>query len=180
MNCAVENLRSFLTLLPAEVSLIVASPARRVGESYFLDMGNKCLGAAAILLNDEGHVLLVKHSYGPLNWELPGGGAEVGESIIETALREVREETGLRVVAERVTGIYYDAATDALHFAFLCRGLDAEAKFQSDAEVTECKYWSPAALPRPISDFTVLRIEDALSGKDQLLPVNIGPRQWLD
>jgi 8-oxo-dGTP pyrophosphatase MutT (NUDIX family) len=47
------------------------------------------LGAAAVILNDAGHVLLVKHTYGRLNWELPGGGAEAGESIIATAIREV-------------------------------------------------------------------------------------------
>lgn len=141
-------------------------------------MGNKWLGAAAVILNDEGHVLLVKHSYGRLNWELPGGGAELGESIVETALREVREETGLNVVAERTTGVYYEPDTDMLHFVFLCR-CEAESKpFPADAEITECAYWSPSALPRPISDFTIQRINDALSGTNQPLPVNIAPRRW--
>ena len=143
-------------------------------------MENKRLGAAAIILNSDGHILLVKQSYGPLNWELPGGGAEVGESIIETALREVREEIGLAVAAERTTGIYYEPATDLLHFVFLCRRLDADAQVQLNEEVTECEYWPPRALPRPISDFTLRRIEEALSGTNQPLPVNIGPRQWLD
>ena len=144
-------------------------------------MANKRLGAAAIILNDEGHVLLVKHSYGRLNWELPGGGgADAGESIIETALREVSEETGLLVEAKRMTGVYYEPANDFLHFAFLCRRLDADAEFQSDAEITDCKYWPFEALPRPISDFTIRRIEDALTGANQLLPISIGPRQWLD
>lgn len=55
----------------------------------------KKLGAAAVILNDAGHVLLVRHTYGRLNWELPGGYAEAAESIVETAIREVREETGL-------------------------------------------------------------------------------------
>ncbi len=142
-------------------------------------MQNKRHGAAAIILNDDGRVLLVKQSYGHLNWELPGGGAELGESIVETALREVQEETGLLVVAERTTGVYYEPVTDFLHFVFLCRRVRTEAEFQFDAEVTECGYWSPDALPRPISDFTIQRIEDALSGASQLLPVSIGPRQWL-
>lgn len=142
-------------------------------------METKKLGAAAIILNDEGCVLLVKQSYGQLNWELPGGGAEAGESIVETALREVREETGLRVEAERTTGVYYETVTDFLHFAFLCHAINADAGFQLDSEVTECAFWSLNALPRPISDFTIRRIEDALSGENQALPVNIGPRQWL-
>lgn len=143
-------------------------------------MENQRLGAAALIVNDEGHVLLVKHGYGHLNWELPGGHTEFGESIVDTALREVREETGLRVIAERTTGIYYDPATDMLHFVLLCRRADEDPKFQLSEEVTECAYWPPAALPRPISDFTVQRINDGLSGAIQPLPVNIAPRQWLE
>lgn len=38
----------------------------------------KKLGAAAAVFDDRGRVLLVKHSYGPLNWELPGGAVESG------------------------------------------------------------------------------------------------------
>src|SRR5688500_810850 len=41
-----------------------------------VDMIGKKLGAAAVILDTLGRVLLVKHTYGPLNWELPGGGAE--------------------------------------------------------------------------------------------------------
>lgn len=59
----------------------------------------KRLGAAAVILNRDGEVLLVKHSYGRLNWELPGGVTEDGESVVQTAVREVREETGLEVSA---------------------------------------------------------------------------------
>ena len=142
-------------------------------------MENKRLGAAALILNDDGHVLLVKHSYGHLNWELPGGGAELGESIVDTALREVREETGLSVIAKQTTGVYYDAASDMLHFVFLCQRVGGSHPVQSDAEITECAYWPPSTLPRPISDFTVQRINDALSDTIQALPVNIAPRQWL-
>ena len=142
-------------------------------------MQPKKLGAAAIILNDESHVLLVKQSYGHLNWEIPGGAAEIGECIVETVLREVREETGLLVEAERITGIYYEAETDFLHFVFLCRRADENAEFCPDAEVTECAYWPSTALPRPISDFTIGRIEAALAGETPLLPMSVGPRQWL-
>ncbi|HNT78415.1 MAG TPA: NUDIX domain-containing protein [Anaerolineae bacterium] len=57
------------------------------------------LGANAALFDEEGRILLVKHTYGRLNWELPGGVAEPNESIVETAIREAREEIGLQVVA---------------------------------------------------------------------------------
>ena len=143
-------------------------------------MDFKKLGAAAVIFNDKNEVLLVKQSYGRFNWELPGGGAEIGESITETAIREVREETGLVVVAKRICGIYFDVEADFHHFVFECRALDANAEFQFDAEVTECAYWPLTALPRPISDFTIQRIEDAARPTDLVLPVTVSGRKWLE
>ncbi len=144
-------------------------------------MVGKRLGAAAVILDAQGRVLLVKHAYGRLNWELPGGHAETGESIVDTARREVLEETKLAVVALSTTGVYYDAEVDLLHFVFRCRPADTAARPCPDAEeISECGFWDPADLPRPISDFTVRRISDALSGVEQPLPVPVGPRQWLE
>jgi 8-oxo-dGTP diphosphatase len=144
-------------------------------------MRNKSIGAAAVIVNDEGGVLLVKQTYGRLNWELPGGAAEVGESPDETALREVSEETGLVVVPLHLTGYYHDAEADFLHFVFLCEVRDGTAMPRPDnAEVSECRYWPPGALPRPISDFTTRRIQEAVAGVRFPLPSRVGPRVWLE
>lgn len=139
------------------------------------------MGAAAVILNERGEVLLVKHTYGKCNWEIPGGRGEEGESPVDTAIREVREETGLLVVAQHMTGYYFDVSQGGLHFVFWCEaqaGTDDAAP--DGAEVSECGYWPPEALPRPISDFTVLRIRDALTGANYPLPTTMGPRQWLE
>ncbi len=139
------------------------------------------VGAAAIILDEAGRVLMVHHSYGHLNWEIPGGGSEPGESSIDTAVREVREETGLEVEVERMTGVYWDTTTDSHHFVFRVRQVDPSARPVADgAEITELGFFSPDALPRPISDFTLKRIADALSGDAQLLPTTLGPRQWVE
>jgi 8-oxo-dGTP pyrophosphatase MutT (NUDIX family) len=55
------------------------------------------VGAAGLITDEEGKVLLVRHTYGRKNWELPGGMVERGESPMEGAVREVQEETGLSV-----------------------------------------------------------------------------------
>lgn len=139
------------------------------------------MGAAAIIVNDAGEVLLVKHTYGKCNWEIPGGRAEEGESPVDTVIREVREETGLSVVALHMTGYYYDHEASGLHFVFRCKVKTNEMDARPDgAEISECGYWRAEVLPRPISDFTVLRIYDALAGVEYPLPTTIGPRQWLE
>jgi 8-oxo-dGTP diphosphatase len=144
---------------------------------------SKGIAAAAVIFGADGRVLLVKHSYGPLNWEIPGGAAEPGETPTETALREVLEETRLTVTADRLTGIYYDAyeaGREALHFVFLCRPVDDRAVPRPGCdEITACSYWSADALPRPISDFTVRRIDDAIAAPGPVLPIAITPRRWL-
>jgi 8-oxo-dGTP diphosphatase len=48
-------------------------------------------------------------------------------------------------------------------------------------EITACGSWSADDLPRPISDFTVRRIRDALSAAHRYpLPATVGPRRWLE
>jgi ADP-ribose pyrophosphatase YjhB (NUDIX family) len=61
--------------------------------------------ASAVVVDDQGRILLHRRSDSQL-WSIPGGRMEVGESITQTVIREVEEETGLRVGAERLVGIY--------------------------------------------------------------------------
>lgn len=137
-------------------------------------------GAACALFDDRGRVLLVHHTYGRLNWELPGGGGEPGEAPDETARRELLEETALRAVLDRLTGVYFEPGHDfgpMLHFVFRCRWNEQLDPVPSSPEVSEALYWPTDNLPIPISDFTERRIQDA--AVDQ--PVRVGrvnTRQW--
>lgn len=62
-----------------------------------------------ILINDEDRVLLFEGGATQLGkdrpvWVLPGGGTEDGEDARATAARELREETGLQVDPDELTG----------------------------------------------------------------------------
>src|ERR671930_1321720 len=59
----------------------------------------------AIVPNERGEILMVHKTDNDL-WALPGGGMDVGESIAETVVREVKEETGIDVEVTGVVGIY--------------------------------------------------------------------------
>jgi len=159
--------------LPVEFS--AATVERRGGWA-----ASRYVGAGAVIVDREGRVLLVRHTYGRLNWELPGGLSEPGESFAETAVREVREETGLEAVPERLTGIYYSPESDAHHFVFRCAVGEDAAPAPASPEISECGWWPEDALPRPISDFTVRRIRDALAGATPELPQAVPPRSWLE
>ena len=141
------------------------------------------LGAAVVIVNAEGRVLLVHHTYGRRNWEIPGGVTEPGESVIETALREAREELGVAVVIERLTGVYWEpdgaSGRGMHHFVFRAalRG-PLPATPPDPREIAEWMWATVETAPRPISDFTIQRVRDALSD-DPVAVRTIGARLWL-
>jgi ADP-ribose pyrophosphatase YjhB (NUDIX family) len=63
--------------------------------------------ASAVVVDDEGRILLHRRRDNEM-WALPGGVMELGESLTECVVREVREETGLDVEPTRIVGIYSD------------------------------------------------------------------------
>ena len=65
------------------------------------------VAASAVVTDDAGRVLLLRRADSG-NWALPGGTMELGESLPECAVREVREETGLTVGITGLVGIYTD------------------------------------------------------------------------
>ncbi|MFI5494637.1 NUDIX domain-containing protein [Actinoplanes sp. NPDC051859] len=66
-------------------------------------------GGSALVVDEQGRVLLQRRADSG-NWALPGGAMDIGETLGECIVREVKEETGLDIVVTGLLGIYTDPA----------------------------------------------------------------------
>lgn len=134
-------------------------------------MRRTTVGARAIVRNERGEILLV-HNIEDDRWYLPGGGAEVGESLIETARRETREETGLVLTGDprRFHGLFTNLAegrTD--HIAVF--SWVSEGKLVADGlENQDAAWFDPANLPPATSPGTRRRVAE-LDETDPLIDI---------
>jgi len=65
------------------------------------------VGSSAVVVDDANRILLQRRSDSG-NWALPGGTMDIGETLAQSAIREVKEETGFDVRIDRIVGIYSD------------------------------------------------------------------------
>ena len=61
-----------------------------------------------VLVEGEGKILLIQGWHGGGKWSLPGGGVHKGEQPARSAVREVAEETGIRLDAKQLTDLGQD------------------------------------------------------------------------
>lgn len=98
-------------------------------------------------------------------WCLPSGGVEDGESLLEAAIRETKEETGLDIEVKSLVGVYSRLGeTNDIHAVlYIAKPIGGELKVQ-DGETLEVKYFSMSELPDEILFGHKRRIMDALNG----------------
>lgn len=65
------------------------------------------VAVSAFIQDDEGRILMIRRTDNDL-YAIPGGQLELGETLAQAAVREVREETGVECKMTEVIGLYSD------------------------------------------------------------------------
>lgn len=124
----------------------------------------------AAVLDDAGRLLVIHKTDNSL-WALPGGGHDIGERIADTAVREVDEETGIKVEVDGIVGLYTDpehvlAYTDGevrQQFSICFRAHPVGGALRTSSESKEVRWVDPADLAElNIHPSMRLRIQHAL------------------
>ncbi|WP_433344095.1 NUDIX hydrolase [Streptomyces sp. CA-253872] len=124
----------------------------------------------AVIRNEVGDLLMIHRTDNDL-WAIPGGGHDAGESIEETVVREVEEETGIRVAVQSIVGTYtnprhvmqYDDGEVRQQFSICFRANPIGGELRTSAESKEVRWVPPADLSKlNIHPSIRLRIEHGL------------------
>jgi 8-oxo-dGTP pyrophosphatase MutT (NUDIX family) len=126
-------------------------------------MANIDLAASVAIIQDNCIFLTMRSDVEA--WCLPGGSLEPGESIVQAAVREAYEETGLVVQVTRLIGIYYVPHWkygDNHEILFAAKPVGGTPHPQV-SEVTDQGYFTYEKLPDPLLWWHIQRIKDAFN-----------------
>lgn len=140
---------------------------RRLLQAYFRARRSLTLGVRAIVLDDQGRILLVRHTYVP-GWHLPGGGVEKGQSVFDALRAELRQEGGLELLERpQLLGVYSNHASFPNDHVvlFAVRRFNRLEVPRSNREIAETGFFAPDDLPQGTTQGTRARIAAFLAGQ---------------
>ena len=136
---------------------------RRFARALFLSakalLRPVAVGANALVLDEAGRVLLVRHGYQP-GWQLPGGGVDPGETPEAAIRRELAEEVGLAGGRVQLVGHYARKLLWIGPLVVLSRVEGAGIAFRPGFEVREIFWADPAAPPPGLTPATARRLAE--------------------
>jgi 8-oxo-dGTP diphosphatase len=114
--------------------------------------------ATALVPYPDNKILLIKRNTIPFKgyWALPGGRMDPGETVEQTIVREVKEETGLDVIIVRKVGEYVEKGVkDDVDYeyyptCFVVKPVGGEIKKQ-ESEIQEINLFNLNELPKPLA-----------------------------
>ncbi|WP_285497791.1 NUDIX domain-containing protein [Actinomadura sp. NBRC 104425] len=118
------------------------------------------MSVTGIVLRGDGNILAIKRMDDG-RWVPPGGVLELDEHPHDGVIREVLEETGVRIEVERLTGVYKNMKLGVVSLAFLCRPVGGQAGPSTEASKVE--WVLPTEVASMMPEARAIRVLDALS-----------------
>jgi ADP-ribose pyrophosphatase YjhB (NUDIX family) len=140
---------------------------RRLFHFYWRFARGLTLGVRAVVIDGTGRVFLVKHSY-VAGWHLPGGGVEVGETLMTALTRELREEGNIELSEQPdFFAVYFNRrASRRDHVAlYVVRAFHQSAPPQPNREIIAHGFFATDALPEETTRATRARIAEVMDGR---------------
>jgi len=104
------------------------------------------VAVAALVFDEQGQILLFKHTYRKFEWGIPAGGLEQREQPADAILREFFEETGMHIQIEKLLTVLSLREANHVTIVYLCKITGGE--FRESLEISEMKYFDINALPQ--------------------------------
>lgn len=118
------------------------------------------VSVAGVVVNEAGRVLVMQRRDNG-RWEAPGGILERGETFEEGVVREIREETGLTVEVERLTGVYKNMQRGIVALVYRCR--PSHGAIGPRDESVAVRWIRPAEAADLMTPAYAIRVLDALA-----------------
>lgn len=132
-------------------------------------------GVAIVIINEDNEVLLQKRT-DVGKWALPSGHIEIGETVEEAAIREIKEETNLTIKIIKLIGVYSDPDSQVFSYpngknvqfittCLLAKIISGELRCNS-SESLDLQFFSPGNLPKNLLKMHPNWLSDALSDEE--------------
>ena len=125
------------------------------------------VGVRAIVRDHDGQVLLVRHIYGDDRLHLPGGGIKRRETLVDGLRRELREETGLEILAAddelRLLGVFtnfHEGKSDHVSVFVIDPEQWKGDLVADEIEIAKLNFESHPDLPEDVSPGTARRLAE--------------------
>lgn len=128
------------------------------------DNSRHSVSVAAAIIDSSQRVLVIRRRDNG-KWEPPGGVLEIDETIHEGLVREVMEETGLKVQPTVLTGVYKNMTRAIVALVFECQILEGVPR--STSETAEIRWMSAEELHTYLDSAYAYRLLDALSERSE-------------
>jgi ADP-ribose pyrophosphatase len=130
---------------------------RLIEKHHLLDFDTH--GVAVIVENEQADLLFVRvcrYTTGLTSWEIPAGGIEPGEEILDAARREVLEETGHQTNAHQLVYSYYpmDGIANKMFHIVRCRASHRLSEFDRQ-EIDAVRWFTRRAVREMIAQKSI-------------------------